>query len=479
MRLFGFGKPDPAKLKESGDVAALALALDDRDPVVARGAFEALIEMTIEPSHRHHNQAALEALRKAREGETLARLRTMLDEISPSSSSWKNSATMEALILLGGSNAFEPYYDRHATAGLYNDDLIGLLVRLAAQNRNKPLLMKLLKGKAFSSPESLRLGSSASDAPLAHFSSIQRFVPIQMGMDRVGAVLCELATEDELLEVATVGRASHALPVIFEKLGAIGTETAIHALEGMGERDDGSGRRARATMTAILARLPAERLIALVEKKTPPFVARPALLALCQRVEPTAAELILEAVADPDEAISEAAIKAIAILRPGDAVATLDRLAKLGSGSRSQAAVDALAGIASPAAIDALLGLPPQRLIDEEVFAAIANAGRGAELVRHVSAGLEAMNPGEVLSLIDTLRTAVRCADLEPVQDRIAQAYVEELDHEKWGHQKRSAEVLGRIGGPVALHALKARAARDVDVELGRVLAEAINDAGG
>ena len=122
-----------------------------------------------------------------------------------------------------------------------------------------------------------------------------------------------------------------------------------------------------------------------------------------------------------------------------------------------------------------LLGLPPVKLIGEEWFDAIVNAGRGAELVRHVSAGIEAMSPGDVLSMIDTLRQAVKAGDLQSLQDRIAMAYVDDLDHEKWGQQKRAAEILGRIGGPVSLHALRARAARDVDVELSRVLAEAIN----
>lgn len=480
MRLFGLGKPNPARLKETGDVHALALALKDSDAEVRAQAFDALVEMIVDPKFRHMNTAALSALRQAGDTAVITRFRAMLTETSPVASSWRNSSVMEALVLLDDVEALEEYYDRHAggdlSNGLFVLELTGLLVRYATARRDLRLLRKLLVSGPFPSPDALRLGSSASDSLDPHISPIESLIPLKITMGDVGKTFCELASVDDLLEVAVVGRGSHALPVVFDKLAETGTERCLPTLQAIAEKSP-KGRRSRNAIAAIVGRLPTDRLTQLAQSDAPDFVAEPALLALCERAEPPSAPLIAGAVGHPNEAIAIAAAGAVARVGAPDAVALLAPVTAHASVARSNAAVAALGAIGSAAAIDVLLALPGKRLLEPAILAAIAAAGEGDALIRRVEAVLSEMPEEQRPHVVRTLRGLVGGPELVRLQESVARTHVESLEDANWGRRKRATEALGRIGGAAAVRALEARAAHETDLELQGVLAEAFRDA--
>lgn len=476
MRLFGLGKPNPARLLESGDVGGLAAALADRDADVAREAFHSLVDMAVQPQYRQHNAAALDALRKFDEARTIARFRELLDGIDAATSSWRNAAIAEALIVLGQADALERFFDRYVggelQTGLMMLDVTGYLVRWAAANRDKRLLTKMLQQGPFGSPDGLRLGSAADDAQDAHLPLVAQLVPLRMGMREIGAIFCELASEEELLQVALSGRGGHAVPVVFDRVGERGTENALAALDQIAGDEGGQGRRAREAMAKIVSRLPSERLIARAEKDD-----RVALRILCDRGDPSAAHLISAAVSHDDESLATAAIRALGKMRAEGAAGVLVPLAADASEAKREAAIEALADLGTGEAADALLALPIARLLDSELVRPIIDAGRGAELVQRAGEEFATMDAADGILLVHALREAGLGNAIAPMQDRLAVAHVADLDAANWGARKQAAEALGDLGGPAAIAALESRAAREQDYELQRVLAEALDSA--
>ncbi|HYJ79624.1 MAG TPA: HEAT repeat domain-containing protein [Longimicrobiaceae bacterium] len=467
MALFGLGRPSPEKLKASGDVEGLSRLLVSGDDRARSEALDALVGLATEPAFRQHNRAALKALAGAREP-AIRRLTEILKGISPIEGGWRNAAVIEALVALGATDAVVGYFDAHAGGGLENGlfmlDVLALLTMHAMQRRDRPLLRKLLQAGAYEYREAQ--GRSFSFAHLE--AELPR--PASRSME----VMAELGGEGDLIELARSARRETVRHWTWGALGATGTAACLPLLLQAAET---GGQQGSWAFNALLPRLSVTDLASLARHPRAD-IREPALVQLCGRDDPSGFETVLAAAASTTEKVSVAAVEALGRMRRTEAVVALAALLHSPSGPVWKAAAAALGAIGADAGISALLALGPERLLDEAALGAIAAAGAGPRLLESVRPRLDQLSPDQALDLVATLRGSLPAAELADLQETLARPHTALLADAGWGKRKAAIKALGKIGGPAAAQALRARQAHEEDYELSNEISTALAEAG-
>jgi HEAT repeat protein len=481
MRFFGLGRPDPAKLKATGDIESLVKLLAHRDEQVRAQALDCLVSLSIEPpghsaERRNLAAAALAALEGSAKEPATQRFRQILMEISPDESAWRNSAVAEALIALGDADAVLTYYFTRASGdqagGFFLLDVLHLLVVYAASRRDKALLMQILREGRFDySRDAFGVNSAIQGERRFCFARLrsEMGIPVEKATD----VVSEIGSEEDLITLEQHARSRQVRAWSWRTLGKVGSAKCLPAVI---EAVETGGLFALDALAAIVPRLSTADLDSLA-RHPDVRVKNLVLQELCKRSDPSTFGTILSAASSEVEKVSVAAIESLETMRLQEAVPTLTTLLHHSSGTVWRAAARALGTIADPSGLASLLELGADRLVDEVVLTAIVTGGGGPGLLQVLNSQLAQLSAENALRILVALRKCLPPSELASVQDALARPHVESLDAAEWVKRREAIRALGQVGGSLAIQALRARQTTEQDYELSREIARALSEA--
>jgi HEAT repeat protein len=496
MSLFRFAKPNIDVLKKTKDLEGLVNASTQPDEKISKAAVDALIELILRsypppppPGGESLDLVPVPATQKILRLPNLGlinkvprslAIESLSEIIHEKTGCERTYGAAEMLIYLGAAHALEQFL--LDTKQKYKNEwghsaAVKCLTEAAVWNRDPLLLKKLMIAEvSFKTPigcEELLLKEFDEKELLDIFiasSSFYARCTVCCVLGSVGGLaslsfLSSVASEGVRATLAKLDRedAKMALQKSFFPVPDLdGGSGEIYVVDYFAEDVQGSAKHA---LWRIIMRLPLDQLLPLCESDQK-YLRNPAILAVCKAADPKALTVIISASRAKEIDVVAASIEALRKIGGPDAITALLPLLKHHSCQVWLSAAVALSEIGVQQAVSGILDLQPERILDPAVLNILARLNSIGQAVSALRAALEQSSRENRVAVIKLLTQVAPADQVAPLQDHFAQIYAGELNDDKWAVRNRAVDSLGRIGGALALTALKERLKNEADYEI-------------
>jgi hypothetical protein len=182
--------------------------------------------------------------------------------------------------------------------------------------------------------------------------------------------------------------------------------------------------------------------------------------------------LLISASQSENHNVVTAAAEGLGKARGPYAVAALLPLLKHSSHKICLAATAALSKMGCKKAITEILALDPEKILDPVVLKGLARLGAVTQATDVLRTALEQAPHEKKIASLEILAKNTSPDKIAALQSHFAGTYTDELNSEEWSVRNRAVKALGRIGGPLAIKALKERLKIEKDYEIKRYITE-------